>query len=190
MNEDAVTPGAEQADTPKGAEAASQAGDTPDIDKLLEEFKEQPKVAEDETTALKKKVEELEKIEVGRQIKAGVEDFVTSVKASLPDDLKEFPDDLIEAVLHKAADDDHRVRLAFVQRNSNPSAWAKIKESIAKKTAEKLSSLPRGNIAQDRKAAQLASRGVSTTEPPEQEIDFSKVDLNQMKEIEKSLPRR
>ncbi len=178
-------------DTPKRAEAAPQAEDTPDIEKLLEEFKQPAKAPEKKDDEdLRRQVQELRQDRIREVTQRGIQETVGALKKGLPEELKDFPDDLVEGFLHKRAADDSRIALAFTERLNNPSSWKKIQENLAKELSGKLGSLPTRNLVSDRKAALAASRGVSNTEPPEQPVDVNKMNASQLDAYIKTLPRR
>ncbi len=162
-------------------EAAVGGSDAQDktLDDLLKEgeetFKETSK-PEDEPekkadTGLELRIEKLEKSRVKELVNKGISEAVKAIKVS-NEALENYPEKLVRGFIFEKAEDP-RFLVAFSNREANPAAWNGILKAVGKELSELVAEIPNLELSASRKAAQVASRGVSTEPPPEEEVDVN-----------------
>jgi uncharacterized protein YajQ (UPF0234 family) len=79
-----------------------------------------------------------------------------------------YDDEEIRALLEYQAVQKPNIGVAFGNQYSNPQAWNQVKAGLAAELAKKAAG--KVSNSEERVAAQVSSRGVTTTPPPEQEV--------------------
>lgn len=82
------------------------------------------------------------------------------------DALKDVDPQFLEGWIHQRANGDKAVVQAFEARHKTPAVWDSVLERIGKEYAGKDAERPDSTATEDLKAARDSARGISTTEPP------------------------
>lgn len=170
-NEQAVTTETDVEDTPSTEEGGAQ---DIDLDQVLSEFdqetQETEKGSEQPTESLgdedKAFLNDLKARETDRQITEEVD----RMSEYLPDDIN-LPKTALRAMLEFQASKNPKIAEAFVRRESNPEAWAKVSKKLTSDIAKEFQSQPDKKSTDDREAVIAAVKSVSTTS---QEADLPK----------------
>lgn len=170
-----------------GAEVDSaQDKGSDDLDTLLNQFEqEQPKPeAKPKTepeqkldTAAIRRLETLEKSLAEDRFQKSIKPVIERVRGDIPAEV--LGDDEILDLLDGKAKRDPRLQQAWLNRDKNPSAWAKIEQNLGKELSKKFSKLPDQDATEDRNAVAVAVRGASTKAPEGKPPNFSKMSDNE-----------
>lgn len=148
------------------AQQESQATDAQEerseLDKILDEFPaDEPEQAEPKDDPdLAKKVSELEKEVVHLRTQPELTSLASQIRGDL--DAEVFDDDFVISWLDSRAKKDPRVRSAWMNRGSNPSAFGKVVKEMGKQFQSITSKLPNQEVTEDRDAMEAAVRSAST----------------------------
>lgn len=184
MSEDTKQPVVNEADTLAKPESEAEGArtDGPDLDTLLAEFdsatktetvatKPAPAAATD-TQPDKALLDRLQAIEpvvqkfAQEQFKAQMAETIKDVRGDL--DPEVFDDEIVEGWLNARAMKDQRLAQAWLQKESNPKQWGRIKSELGREFKKKFDKMPDRNVTEDRAAVVAAVRASSTKAPPEQ----------------------
>jgi hypothetical protein len=175
-----------------GAEVTVDArNDGDDLDTLLKEFDQhEPKPVVSSTTkpepgqepdlkALAQKFESVEgfvRQQSAVQYKQDMAKTVEAVRGDLPAEI--FDDGMIESWLDGQARNDPRLAQAWMERNTNPKQFEKVKVALGKQLAQKFSKLPDRQVSEDRASVAAAVRGASTRAPEAKAPNFAALSDN------------
>ena len=178
-------------------EAAAGGSDAQDktLDDLLKEgeetFKETSKPEDEpekkDDTGLELRIEKLEKSRVKELVNKGISEAVKAIKVS-NETLENYPEKLVRGFIFEKAEDP-RFLVAFSNREANPAAWNGILKAVGKELSELVAEIPNPELSASRQAAQVASRGVSTEPPPEEEVDVNAMSETEFAAHQKNLDR-
>lgn len=163
-------------DTETGATPPAEGNDarTDDLDSLLTQYAEQtgsptPPPQDEAVTpdvkALKAEVETLKSQvqQVGQyRFQQDMADTVKSVKG----DLDFVDNDMVEAWIDGQARKNEALQKAWLQRDSDPRNWQKIKTELGKRFQSQFSKMPDRAATEDREAVAAAVRGAASTRAP------------------------
>ena len=94
------------------------------------------------------------------QTKRAVSETIQEVRGDIPADFMD--DDMVEGWLDAQARKDPRLAQAFLQRETNPRQWNKVKAALGKQLNDRFKKLPDRQATDDREAVAAAVRGAST----------------------------
>lgn len=171
----------DKTDTPPvaGSEVESARKDVDDLDALLAEFDQQakkpdtvspPAPAPQPQTEVRAPDPDIAYIRQ-RFDRQDMVETINRVRGDL--DPEVFDDDIVEGWLNAKAMKDHRLSVAYMQRASNPQAWAKVQAQLGKEFAKKGSRLVDREATDDRAAVAASMRGASSRAPEERPVDTS-----------------
>lgn len=98
---------------------------------------------------------------------------ISDVRGDLPADL--YDDDFIQSWIDAQAKKDSRLATAWVNRNTDPKNFAKVKAALGKEFAKRYNRIPDKQATEDREAVTAAVRGASTSAPSGKAPDYSKM---------------
>lgn len=168
---------------------ATSAREEDDLDKILAEFNEQTRPAEpskpeptagatnDQTNAAAEVLaarDEIRSERFQRDMGATIKD----VRGDLPTDL--YDDDFMTSWIDAQAKKDPRLAQAWVNRNSNPQSFAKVKAGLGREFAKRYGKLPDKAVTEDREIVTAAVRGASTKAPEGKAPDYAKMSNSEL----------
>lgn len=83
-----------------------------------------------------------------------------------------FDNEFVESWLDAQARKDQRLQTAWLQRESNPGQFKKIRAELGKAFVKKFSKLPDKQVTEDREAVTAAVRGASTRAPADAPVKY------------------
>ena len=168
---------------------ATSAREEDDLDKILAEFNEQTRPAEpsepeptagatnDQTNAAAEVLaarDEIRNERFQRDMGATIKD----VRGDLPNDL--YDDDFMTSWIDAQAKKDPRLSKAWVNRNSNPQAFARVKAGLGREFAKRYGKLPDKAVTEDREIVTAAVRVASTKAPEGKAPDYAKMSNSEL----------
>ena len=167
------------------------------LDDLLNEFKdtpqESPKAEPPKVEALKpEEIDDLRKFRDEQRmdrVRKEVTQTVESIREAHKDVLGWMTNDWIEGRLDAEARKDPRIGKAFLERDRNPEAWAKVRQKLGERLAEEIKSRPNPQLTADRDAARAAVSGQTATQPSN-DIDPKKFNSMTERELEEYVKAR
>lgn len=159
--------GSKQTPEPVTAKA-TQKSDTPNV-KIGDLVNKVEKIVERD--------EAREEAERKRQFDADVGEAVKVVRGDMPADTAS--DRLIRAWLDALAEDDPRLRSAWVSRKENPAGFKKVLETLSREFRKEFARKPDQNITEDTEIVAAAVKGASTKAPEEKPPNFSQMNNNE-----------
>jgi hypothetical protein len=175
-NTQTVAPEAEAQATP-APEATSAQSTTPNLDDLLNEFETAAKpqsVPQAKPTVSDPVVAELQREVASMKFEREIKPILARVRGDIPQEV--IGDEELTDLLDGRAKRDPRVQNAYLNRQSNPGAWAKIEKALNAEYAAKFKPRVDANATADREAVAAAVRGTSTKAPEEKPPNYG--DMN------------
>lgn len=125
-------------------------------------------------------------------LKGDLDKAVKSVKDASPA-LANVPDRFVRGALKDMADDDPRLRLAWMRRGEDPDGWNKVLQAVAHKIGEEAGSPQTDSIQRGRVAVEAAVRGRQSQAPAPKGMpsnaELSRMNDAQFNRFKKTLPR-
>lgn len=142
-DQQAVAPETDAEAKPSVEESSAQ----DDLDTILAEFDESEPVKESEQPAPDKSAQPDSEVvewvkaqkekEIRENTKRDLQTATNWLKESVGETPVDVPEELLEGLLYKRAEDDPRIMKAWVSRNRNPQAWEKTVRALGKEVAKK-----------------------------------------------------
>lgn len=180
METETQTVATETDDEAKPSPEESGAQDEQDVDweKLLSEYDPKPAPSTPEANTnqnddLRSEVEhlkaQLESVQ-DRGNKADIADLISTVKGEM-----DLPAYAVRGFIDEQAESDPRIREAFNQRDTNPTAYNKVVKALGKKFASENKSRIDPAATEDSAAVDAALKGSQTTAPETPPPDYSRL---------------
>lgn len=170
------------------AEGTSARTDGDDLDTLLKQFDQStqrpaapvspPAQAAAPTTDMTSLLAEVQAIKAGqtelqnRKFKEDMEVTVKDIRGDLDPDV--FDNSLMESWLDREARLDPRLQRAWLQKESDPATFNRVKAELGKRFHKQFSKLVDKQATEDRMAVTQAVRGASTRAPVEQPANYGR----------------
>jgi len=177
MTEETTQPVADTTNATPEAVTADTSARTDDLDALLGQFEAgtqpqpEPKPAAAPTDDVAKRVEQLERTLAETKFKSDFEPVLKRIRGEIPAEV--FSDEEITDWLDGKAKRNPALQTAYLNRNKNPAAWAKVEKTFNAELAKKFSRLPDPDATAERDAVAAAVRSASTKAPPEKPLSLS-----------------
>lgn len=156
---------------PAQPETAAAGAQTDDLATVLNEFETETRTQTPEPKQapvppeFAQRIEALEKTISETKFKEEFQPILKRIRGDIPDSV--LSDAEITDLLDGRAKRDPKLQNAYLNRQANPAAWAKVEKMLGAEISGKFSKLPDPDATSDKEAVAAAVRGASTKAPPE-----------------------
>jgi hypothetical protein len=169
---DDVTP------APQGEQSQIARKDDADLESLLSQFEQTaaPKpepITEQKPAGTPAVDDELRRRFAEWEFKQEIIPAIRRVRGDIPEDV--LSDDEVQDWLDGRAKRDERLQKAWLNRKTNPRAWANLEKALGAELHKKFSKLPDSQATEDVAAITAAVRGSSTKVPEGKPPDYAKL---------------